>query len=159
MLDLHHAQSSRRFFDRKYFYWRMRFFIHQGPSLCVPPFCGSIIVAILHRGNAKWWHMQACGTRNRCLQAVSCGFLWQVVLKSYCPETKYSDCLCVSVSDTGTDSQCQTQTVSDSVSECLSVDSDSVCQWTVGQCQCQTVSVTLTVGVTGHDTCHVMTHP
>ena len=29
MFDLHHAQSSRRYFNRKYFYQRMRFFIRQ----------------------------------------------------------------------------------------------------------------------------------
>ena len=38
MFDLYHAQSSRRYFDRKYFNRRMRFLFAK-LALCVPPFC------------------------------------------------------------------------------------------------------------------------
>ena len=38
IFDLYHAQSSRRYFDRKYFIRRMRFLFAK-LALCVPPFC------------------------------------------------------------------------------------------------------------------------
>ena len=59
MFDLHHAQSSRRYFDRKYFNRRMRFFIPQACVCC--HFAASIYP---HCTVAKWRHTQAWRIKN-----------------------------------------------------------------------------------------------
>ena len=61
MFYLHHAQSSRRYFDRKYFNRRMRFLFAK-LALCVPPFCCEYIYP--HCTAAKW---QNGGTHNASL--------------------------------------------------------------------------------------------
>ena len=63
MFELHHAQSSRRYFDRKYFNRRMRFLFAK-LAFCVPPCC------------REYTHIAPNILRNRCLLAVSCGKLW-----------------------------------------------------------------------------------
>ena len=51
MFDLYHAQSSRRYFDRKYFNRRMRFLFAK-LALCVPPFCHFAAVQCGYNGRA-----------------------------------------------------------------------------------------------------------
>ena len=89
MFNLYHAQSSRRYFDRKYFYRKMRFLFAK-LALCVPPFyCEYTHIAPRQNGGT---HKASLANKKRILRLKYLRSKYRLdfghdINRTYCTET------------------------------------------------------------------------